>query len=119
MTTKVNTLNALQKIPTISVNGTVTDGGTVTKAFYTVPSGKKAVINSIKIAYVGFGTGTLSRIFLNGLQLDQSAGAGSNLVEKLSAPATLAAGQTVQYGGDAAGNNATINYFIDYQELPI
>lgn len=108
--------NQAQKIVDQSVTGTKVDGGTVTKNFYTVPAGKKAKITSVQIAFIAFGTGTQTTIYINTVQLIQKNVTSGNMTEYLTNPVVLTAGQSVSYGGDAAGNNATINFLITYQE---
>lgn len=86
---------------------------------YTVPAGKKTIINKFSTQSVGFGNGT---------KLDYLLGitkAREDTVAQLVAQAnplvegtTLNAGQIIQITSDAPGNNASSTVLLNYTELP-
>lgn len=116
----ITTLNSLQKQIGTPLNSSSNTIGAVATVIYTVPAGKKAIINTFLDRVIGYGTGTLVT-FSAGQAIRTKTGAGvPELVftnENLQG-LTLTAGQTITVVSDAAGNNASAAWIINVTELP-
>lgn len=119
MVSKTTPLNAIQKIPYISVKGTAVNFGTTPEIVYTCPTGKKALIITATTMFVAFGTGTRGQSNYGSVRGRSVNVADANPVsEPIALNLVLNAGETISFSGDAAGNNETANYNFSVQETP-
>lgn len=117
-------LNQIQKVPQILIIGTLTTVGSAGPVnIYTPPTGKKALVTSIKITYVACGTNNKMNIRIATILCDSSPGGGAadnpqRLNEKIQNNISLLPSQAIDATGDGAGNNGTINFVVTSLEMP-
>lgn len=113
-------LTQIQKIPDTGITETLTTIGTTVVTIYTVPAGKKAKVNFIAWALVALGANTkIDLKLVSIIGEEKTAVAAAAMVLYTGANGTiLTAGQTIQYSGDNAANNGTVNVNFSVTELP-
>lgn len=111
-------LGLIQKIPSTQLIGTSTLVGTTLVTLYTCPAGKKATILAFADQSVALGTNTIMNAKIKGLNLRNLIAVETAVVNENIQGSVLLAGDTIQFGGNGASNNGTVNYFISVQELP-
>lgn len=124
MTTKLIPSNVAQKIPTFDLNVRKVLSGSTDGDFYTVPTGKKAIIEGSAIC-TGLGAAATVNLQFNGVTFHTWDAAGSTLVQQrttiinIQIPfvVQLAAGQILRYT-QSSGTNAEMNITAKIQETP-
>lgn len=110
-------LNSVQKLPTVKVTGTVTTAGSTAAVVYTCPTGKKAVITASTWQMIALGANSyLQSRFASALARKVTLADTQPVQDVAGLGLALAAGDTIAFVGDNAGNNGTINYFMTVQE---
>lgn len=109
---------AVQRIAGTNVSQTLVNVGTTTPALYTVPAGKKAVINALSDKFVAYGANGSMKLTIAGVIVRSNTLVETSYTIEPVAGQILTAGQTIIYQGDNAANNGTINVFLSYTELP-
>lgn len=107
--------NQVQKIPTTSLNGTMTDATPV----YTCPTGKKALV-TYTVFLINYGASAIVNLVVGGTNIEQwavadSPATGINVYNQRTRTVQLSAGQDIHGHGNVA-DNATINYNMQIQE---
>lgn len=117
-------LNQLQHNPKINVNGNPVTVGVTPQNIYTVPAGKKAVLNSLFTRLVSLGTGTFIRFNIVSTvtsRLVNTTVPETVLTEKLvgTSGIEMNAGDDVQLIGDGAGDNSSVGFSLTVEEFPL
>lgn len=117
-------LNQLQHNPKINVNGNPVNVGVTGQNIYTVPAGKKAVLNSLFTRLVSLGTGTFIRFNIISTvtsRLVNTTVPETVLTEKLvgTSGIEMNAGDDVQLIGDGAGDNSSVGFSLTVEEFPL
>lgn len=117
-------LNQLQHNPKINVNGNPVNVGVTGQNIYTVPAGKKAVLNSLFTRLVSLGTGTFIRFNIVSTvtsRLVNTTVPETVLTEKLvgTSGIEMNAGDDVQLIGDGAGDNSSVGFSLTVEEFPL
>lgn len=94
--------------------GTANAFGTTPQVIFTCPVGSKVTVVKINSQFLAFGTGTKGTLRVGGIAVRNNINAADGAyVESSQFEGTvLQAGQTIQFEGDAAGNNETANYIF-------
>ena len=94
--------------------GTAIAFGTTPQVIYTVPPGQVVTVTKISTQFIAFGTGTKGTLTIGGVNVRANINvADAAYVESVAfEEMILTAGQTIQFSGDAAGNNESANYIF-------
>jgi len=114
-------LNRVQKIPGLTFEDNPVIVGVVAIDIYTVPAGRKALLESLFTRLVSLGTNTQITFQLvtpTNLRLVRTTVPETVLTEKLTNTTgiLLQAGTILRLDGDGAGNNGSVGYDIKIEE---
>jgi hypothetical protein len=116
MVARQNYKGRYQVIPELQILQTISTFGAAQVVVYTVPAGKKALVEGATIQYVSLGTSTFFSLRVNTTELRRLAAANTTIATDLQG-CVLMPGDTINFIGDA-GNTGVVRVLLSILELP-